>query len=231
MFSRRNTHSSLRSTVLEDWFTILPREKGHVFEAVVSRWECTYAMMSVSLNEALSLRASGELVCARQQVSIAAELLGRLSASLVSLCEILSARGKRIEVLPVVAPLNTDFFRGDTGQSAASWNVILHRVLLRDRSRFFQKLRILSATLDRLELEFHETAAEISEGASVDPGDSWARLDQLHYDFNTCLREAEVVLKAFLRLLPAEQLPALADEFDAPAVLKRLKPRLSRASV
>ena len=36
-------------------------------------------MMSVALDDALSLRARGELVCARQQVSVAADLLGRLA--------------------------------------------------------------------------------------------------------------------------------------------------------
>ncbi len=37
----------------------LPREKNLVFQTVVQRWECTYAMMSVALDDALSLRARG----------------------------------------------------------------------------------------------------------------------------------------------------------------------------
>ncbi|HKV04444.1 MAG TPA: hypothetical protein VJO53_04970 [Candidatus Acidoferrales bacterium] len=210
----------------------LPSEKTQVFEAVVHRWECTYAMMSVALDDALSLRARGELVCARQQVSIAADLLDRLASSLVSLCSALSARGRRIARLPVVEPLNSGFFRGNTGQSAASWNGILHHVLFSDRARFFHKLRILSDTLDQLEREFHEAAGDISKGLAEQPGASWDRLDSLHYDFNTCLRETEIVLKAFLRALPEEQLSALAGELDAPATPKRLrlKPRLSDAS-
>jgi len=45
------------------------------------------------------------------------------------------------------------------------------------------------------------------------------------------LREMEIVLKGFLRLLPAEQLSGLATELDAPPPVKRLraKPRLSGA--
>lgn len=221
-----------RRKVSDDWVTILPREKSQVFEAVVRRWECSYAMMSVALDEALSLRACGELVCARQQVSIANDLLARLSPSLISLCDTLSTRGRRLAKLPIVEPMNAEFFRGNTAQSAASWNGILHHVLFSNRSRFLHKLRILSDTIDQLAQEFHEAAGDISKGLAVQPVDCWERLDHLHYDFNTCLRETEVVLKSFLRTLPDEQLPALASELDAPPAPSRLrvKPRLSGAS-
>jgi hypothetical protein len=189
-------------------------------------------MMSVALDEALTLRASGELVCARQQVTIAADLFGRLAPSLVCLCATLSQRGQRLRKLPVVEPLNAGFFRGNTAQSAASWNGILHHILFSVRSRFFHKLRILSHALEQIEREFTEGAGDIAKGLSVRPGDSWQKLDNLHYDFNTCLRETEVVLKSFLRVLPDDQLPSLAGELDAPAVPKavRVKPRLSGAS-
>jgi hypothetical protein len=232
VFSRRKTARLRQRKVLDDWTAALPREKSQLYQVVVRRWECSYAMMSVALDEALSLRATGELVCARQQVTIAAGLLGRLAPSLISLCDTLAARGQLVAKFPVVEPMNTDFFRGNTGQSAASWNGILHHLLFGARSRFFHKLRILSHTLTQLENEFEEAASEISKGLSVQPGDCWQRLDTLHYDFNTCLRESEVVLKSFLRMLPEEQLPALARELNAPPPPKavRVKPRLSGAS-
>ncbi|HUA00631.1 MAG TPA: hypothetical protein VMB02_09890 [Candidatus Aquilonibacter sp.] len=210
----------------------MPREKGQVFDTVVRRWECAYAMMSVALDDALTLRARGELVCARQQVSVAADLLGRLSSTLVGLCDTISSRARHISRIPAVEPLNTEFFRGDTGQSAASWNGILHHLLFADRSRFFHKVRILSDTLEQLEREFHDAAGDISKGLSVEPADCWTKLDYLHYDFSTCLRETEIVLKSFLRSLPSDLLPAIATELDAPPPAKRLraKPRLSRAT-
>ena len=233
VFSRRpNTRpSNERRRVTEEWFTALPRDKGQVFDTVVRRWECAYAMMSVALDGALSLRARGELVCARQQVSVAADLMTRLSSTLVGLCDALSVRGRHIHRVPAVEPLNSEFFRGDTGQSAASWNGILHHLLFGDRSRFFHKLRILSDTLDQIEREFHDAASDISRGTSVEPADCWTKLDYLHYDFSTCLRETEIVLKSFLRSLPADQVPSLAAELDAspPAGRLRAKPRLSGA--
>jgi hypothetical protein len=211
----------------------MPRDKVQLYKVVVRHWECSFAMTSVALNEAFSLRASGELICARQQVSVAAGLLGRFAPILISVCDTLSMRGHHVAKFPVVEPLNAEFFRGDTGQSAASWNGILHHVLFSDRSRFFHKLRILSQTVEQLEGEFDEAASEISNGLSVQPGDCWQRLDDIHYDFNTCLCESEVVLKSFLRMLPDDQLSALASDLNAPLAPKfvRAKRRLSDASV
>lgn len=232
MLPRQNASQCAPRKVCEDWVAALPREKARTFEALVRQWECTYAMMSIALDDAVSLRSRGELICARQQVSIAGELLEPLAGALTSLCKTLSLRGRRLSRLPVVEPLNTTFFRGNTGRSAASWNAILHRVLFGNRSRFFHKLRILSDTIEQLAREFREAAGDISKGLAVQPHACWERLDCLHYDFNTCLRETEVVLKSFLRIFPAEQLPALNGELDTPLEPSRrpsLKPRFSRA--
>ena len=219
-------------SVSDDWMMALPREKNLVFQTVVQRWECTYAMMSVALDDALSLRARAELVCARQHVSVAAYLLDNLAHSLISFCETLSTRGRGARRLPAVAPLNAKFFRGNTGQSAASWNGILHHVLFGSRPRFFHKLRILSETIQHLEREFQDAAGDISTGLSVQPGDSWKTLDGLHYDFSTCLRETEVLLKSFLKTVPLDQLPGISADLDVPSELQPfgMKPRLSGAS-
>lgn len=223
MFPRREVMLTCRrAKVLEDWVRVLPSNKNQLFETVVRRWERGYAMMSVTLDDALSLRAQGELACARQQVSIASDLLGQLGAALTSLCGTLLVRGRMVSELPAVEPLKANFFRGDRAQSAASWNGILHRLSFRGRSRFFHKLRILSDTLQDLELEFQETAGDISKGLDTRPGDSWETLDFIHYDFSTCLRETEVLLKSFLRSLPEEQLPALARDLDAAPAAPRL---------
>jgi hypothetical protein len=192
-------------------------------------------MTSVSLDDAFSLRARGELVRARQQVSMSSDLLSRLSASLVAACGVLSDRGRHISNVPNVAPLNTENFRGETAQTAASWNEFLHRVLFASRSRYFQKLRILSETLQNLTREYTEAADDIAAGISVQPGGSWDKLECLHYDFTTCLRESEILVKSFLRALPGEQVAAFAAELDAAPVPERRpavapRARVSRAS-
>jgi hypothetical protein len=189
-------------------------------------------MMSVALDDSLSLRSRGELVCARQQVAVATSLLEALAASLTSFCRTLQYRGKSIAGLPAVKPLNPNFFRGNTAQSAASWNEIIHHLLFRRRSRFFHKVRILSDMLHELDHEFRESAGDIAKGMDTQPVASWLKLDDLHYDFNTCLRETEVMLKSFLRVLPSEQVPGLARDLDAVPMATPLpaKPRLSSAT-
>lgn len=189
--------------------------------------------MSIALDETLSLRSRGELVCAREQVSVAAALLGHLSKWLVSWCVTLVGCGKHMSNLPTVEPLKADFFRGDTGQSAASWNSHLHHVLFAKRSRFFHRPRILCDTLERLDREFNEVADEICSATSTKPTASWRLLDCRHYDFNTCMREAEGLLKSFLRALPAEQLAAFAVELHARPAERQTQVRqpLSRVPV
>jgi hypothetical protein len=208
--------SPSRRSVSDDWISALPRDKGQIFDVLVANWESVYAMMSVSLDDSLSLKARGELVCARQQVTVTAELFERVSSLLIAFCDVVGRHSRHLRSVPTVEPLNTDFFRGSTGQSAASWNVILHRVLFGDRSRFHHKVRILSGTLRRLDLEFRRASSVISRGASPHPAESWKALDCIHYDFNTCLRENEILLKSFLRALPVQNLGAFALEMGVP---------------
>lgn len=217
----------------DDWIAALPREKSRVFDVVVQSWECSYAMMSVALDSALSLRTRGQLVRARKQVSLAEALLTRHAKALVSACQIIIDHGHSVSELPPVEPLNTNFFRGNTAQSAASWNSILHHVLFGGRSRFLHKLRILSETMEQLGREFHDVACDISEGLTTEPCASWNTLGSLHYDINTCLGELEVVFKSFLRALPPEQLDAFSLELGAPPIQKhpQLQPTLSPATI
>jgi len=203
-----------------------------VFEIVVQRWECSFAMMSVALDSALSLRMQGKLVRARMQVSVATVLLSRLANSLIAACQTIIIQGHRLSELPAVEPLKAHFFRGDTGQSAASWNSILHHVLFAGRSRFLHKLRILSETMEHLGREFCGVAGDIAEGLTVEPCTCWDSLGSLHSDFNTCLCELEVVFKSFLRTLPPEQLRVFALQLDAASTQEQLqlKPAFSPAS-
>jgi hypothetical protein len=223
----RRKPAAARHSVTEDWIAPLPRDKAHVYETTVRQWESSFAMMSVALDGALSLRARGELVCARQQAFVSAELLVRVADALINACHALSSRGRHLSNLPLVEPLKTEFFRGETAQNAAHWNELLHHVLFANRSRFFQKLRILTDTVEHVVGEFDEAAEDLSQG--VQPADSWKTLDCLQYDFNTCLCESEVILKSFICALPAEQLAAFADELSPLPPTKSVRHRLKAA--
>lgn len=231
IFKRNGRNARTSPGVCDDWIRALPREKNNVFEGTVHRWECWYAMLSVALDDAISLRTRGKLVCARQQVGVSGDLLRRLSAMLVGFCESAGRRARRIDAIPAVEPMRQDFFRGEVAQSAASWNNVLHHVLFAGRSRFVYKVRILSSTIEQIERQFIATADAVSRGDSARPNDCWKNLDLLHYDFSTCLRETEIVLKSFLRALPNEQLEMFAAEIGAhvaPGPTKGLAGAVSR---
>ncbi len=191
--------------VREDWVAWLPAEKDGLFEATVNELEVFYWMLSVTLDEALSLRDTRTLVHARVQAGVSADLFDRLAARLLAALGALEEHGRHFGTLSNVVPLNPDFFRGETAQRMARRSSLLSRVLLSSRSKFFHKLRALAEMVEDLREEFREAAEELAEGISVQPGAHWQALDTLHYDLNTCLRETIVVLKSFLCALPDEE--------------------------
>jgi hypothetical protein len=203
-----------RRRVCQDWFSSLPREKSQLFDSVIQQWECSHAMMSVALSDALTLRSRGEIVCAREQVVMASDLLARLANILVSACRTIANYGRQNTSVPPVEPLKTSYFRGSSAKDAASWNSFLHIVLFRSRARFLQKLRILSGAIDGVSREFDQAVEELTV-YSLPADESWDTVDSLHYDLSTCLRELEVVFKSLLRALPSDHVPALAGDLSS----------------
>lgn len=223
---------SRRSSVADDWLFRLPEGKARVFASAQVQWGAAYGMLSVALDDAFALRASGKLVRARMQAANCDDLLDRLTVPMVTALAALESHARHFGTLPAIEPLNPSYFRGEFAQSVASRNRLLHLVLLSDRSRFFYKLRSLTSIVEQLAKEFHSAAAEIVEATSTQPGACWASLECLHYDLNTCLRETEVVFKSFLCALPSTELETLQVELEAPApvLLRRLRLGVSRAS-
>ena len=224
---RRNSSSS-RSSVQEDWAAWLPQDKHRFYESVVREWEDAYVVLSVALNEALAHRNQGELARAREGAEMAGAVVNRLAELLSAAYRTLEIRGRQLAAVPIVSPLNPEFFRGETAQQNAAWNQLLHRILFGSRSRYLHKLRVLEMTVNTAVDHFQETAQELADGVQIHPQESWSALDTLHYDLNTCLRESVVVLKSFLRALPDASLDGLRDELNASvsAVRDRVRPRV-----
>ncbi len=190
-------------SVEADWLRVLPVERQSLFAEQTEDWERSYAMFSVTLNDAMTARAQGELIRARQQVACAADLAKRLSHSLLPTLAALSGscRWKR---LPMVEPLQPSLFRGEVAQGVATWNAMLHWPLLARHWQFGLKLRVLRHAIEKTTSEFCEVAGDIAEGISVQPSRGWLSLEALHDDLNTMLREAFVTLKSFLCAVSAE---------------------------
>lgn len=233
MFWGKDRESAIsRSSVKEAWCARLPAEKNRIFDIVVRDWEEAYAIFSIPLDEAMALRSQSKLARARQCVEIAASVVIDLTAPLASSCLILEKWGHQLAAPPAVAALNPSFYRSEAARQYAQWNQLMHHVLFGSRSRFLHKVRVLEMSVSALGDEFHREANELSAGVHVHPDASWMRLDELHYDVNTSLRETVVVLKSFLLALPPKNLSLFHDELSAAASTAResLRPQVARVT-
>jgi len=221
-----------RKSVKEDWISWLPPEKQKTFQWAIHPCETAYTMLSITLNEALSLQAQGSLVRANLLIFNTEELLDRMTTPLLALLAGMNSHGRHFGTLSSVAALNPEFYRSETGQRAATWNALLSHVLLNDRSRLFHKLCALSNIVEELAGEYHDAAGQIIESSAAEEEQPWAAVEILHYDLNTCLREAIVILKCFLQALPESELAALRIEFakPVPKPVRHARPGILRAS-
>src|SRR5467141_4048925 len=216
--------SARGKSVKDDWRAWLPEEKAQVFHKQVHELESSYAMLSVSLDEAIELRQLGEPGKSLQAVGITSGLCKLLTQTLVGLLRALSEHAKHYGTIPNAAPLDPANFQGQKCQKSARLSSLLSHVLLSHRLQFLHKVNILVEMVDDLGEDYCLCAADLYDEVSLDPGKVWQLVDADHYDLNTCLREAIVLLKSFLLVLPADQL----DAFQQP-ILEQSKPRQTEA--
>ncbi len=203
---------SAKEWVHAEWISHLPGERQQLFRDVVLSLEATYTMMSVALDEAMRLRANGQLVQAREQAGVCGELGERLARKLGILIRGMQQHGENMSELPLVLPLTAANFRHSEARLTVGLQWVLHNLMPSTRLRFFHKLRVLGSAMDGLARKFKATAADIAENSSVRPTAAWQELDHFHYDLNTCLREAIVTLKCFLRGMGADQFAIFQQE-------------------
>jgi len=214
--------------VRDEWLARLTTDQEQVFRAAEARLEVSYLMLSVTLDEALGLRRQQELARARAQTRMCGALVEKLSLRLLEASRALESHARHYGTHPVVAPLDPDTFRRLESQRAAGWNALLHGVLFAGRARWFHKLETLQRIVQDSCDEFCAAAAELNAGTTVDPAEEWGALEAIHDDMNTCLREMVVMIKCFLRALPAEEVTPFrqrletAGETESPARIATL---------
>jgi hypothetical protein len=195
-------------TVKDDWQAWLTDEKDQVFRSQVHQLEVCYNMLSVSLDEALALRQGGRLAKASLAVCVTPDLCNRFAHPLVGLLWALSEHAKHHGTVPNAAPLDPANFQGARGQRAARISSLLCRILFSERIQFLNKISTLGEMVDDLNHDFCAAATGIANRGSLDSDSEWLTVDAAHYDLNTCLREAIVLLKSFLMVLPDSELEA-----------------------
>jgi hypothetical protein len=197
---------SRRSSVQEDWSTWLPPAKAEAFESCVRQLETFYAMFSVSLDEALELRRTGKSGQSCRAIFVIPALCARLARNVEGLLRTLGEHAKHFGIIPNTAPLDASNFRGSREQRTARMNDLLSHVLLTQRSQFLHKVDTLEEMVLCIRKHFCEVASDLGSGVSEEPSSDWRALDDAHFDLNTCLREAIVLLKSFIVVLPDDQL-------------------------
>jgi len=209
----------------------LPAAHDRVFRWAAGELDASYAMLSVTLNDAIAVRQDGELRKAQLEVGFCAQLVERFAAPLAATIQALEAHARYYGTLPNTAPLNPAYFRFPRSQRTAWMQAMLCRVLFSERSQFFHKLHALKELVDCLASDFCKAAAELADGTSTNPVELWEAVDSYHYDLNTCLRETLVIMKSFLRVLPEDELGAFRKALEAPAQPRETVPRAPRAPV
>jgi len=208
------------ASVEKDWRTWLPQEQEKVFRIHVQELESNYTMLSISLNEALELRREQRIGQSLQAVRFSSELCLLLTGPLGGLLHALYEHAKHYGTIPNAAPLDPANFQGQKSQKSARLSNLLSRVLLSHRLQFLHKVSILGDMVEDLGTDYCLCATELSDETSEDPRRMWELVDADHYDLNTCLREAIVLLKSFLLVLPADQIGPFQQ-----TILEQSKPR------
>jgi hypothetical protein len=169
--------------------------------------ETPYMMLSVMLDEAVSLHNVGSLMSAMQSVSILSPLCGGLTGHLQELLRVLEQYVEYHALAPNVRPLSAANFLGQNSKYAAYKSSAVSSVLFPPQARFLNKIETLRKLVCALGVEFCDAAEELScDGPTAEHLDLWRKLNTGHFDLNTCVRELMVMPKSFLRALPEDQL-------------------------
>jgi hypothetical protein len=224
--------SARGSSVQQDWRVWLPEQKAQIFHKLQHDLESLYYMFSVSLNEAIELKHIGLLARSLEALAMASELCERLTHSLAGTLQALLEHAKHYGTVPNAAPMNPGNYQGQTSQRSARICGLLNRVMLSHRLQFLHKVSTLEEMVEDLGRAFRTTAGDLADGLSTDTERMWNEVDADHYDLNTCLREAIVLFKSFLVVLPVAEVGAfehtVGEQFKAPADSRTVRQRAIR---
>jgi hypothetical protein len=199
-------------------FASLPGETHQAYDQAVGNLEICYSMMSVALDEAFYQRERCELVRARAQAGVAAELARRLEGHMLRLLYWLRKCGSQIQwrggLKKSEPPLGASEFRHAAGHDAVRAEDLFRWLMWTERLRYMQELRALQAAVKETTKSFHLNALDIAEGTCVQPRECWQELNKLHGDLNTCIGRAEGLLRFVLEALPPEHLSPLLRELS-----------------
>lgn len=193
-------------SVREDWFAWLPNEMDRLFDATRGDLESSNVILSITLDEALSLCERREFERAMEYSEVFADLFDRLANRLSLVVHTIREHGSHFGTLPHVTPLASSNFRGSTAQRISTMSALLGKAVFSSRMRFFHKLNSLDEIITDLQRDTRSIVVKAAQGSPVFSERAWRELEVRGYDLNTCVGETTVVLKSFFCALPAEEL-------------------------
>ncbi len=179
-----------------------------LFDATRGELESCNIILSIALDEALSLCELKDYERARECSIVFAGLFDRLAMRLRVVNRTVKEHGSHFGTLPNVTPLAQSNFRGATAQRISAISSLLAKFVFSGRTRFFHKLNSLEEIIEDLQKETRAIVDDLAEEDSPRPDRAWRELEVLAYDLNTCMGETTVVLKSFFCALPADELEA-----------------------
>jgi hypothetical protein len=188
-----------------------------LFDATRNELECSNAILSITLDEAISLCKEGQFGSAKQRAIVFAGLFDRLAVRVCQIIQALKEHGARFGTLPHVVPLAPGNFRGETAQRVSFMDQMLAKVLFRERTRFFHKLYSLDEIVAELQKQASAQVGGMAAGDFSVTERAWQQLEILEYDLNTCMSETSIVLKSFFCALSSDQLDAFQQKLASPA--------------
>ncbi len=111
MLEARVSRVRRTGTVQEDWVAWLPEAKDQLFAFTRKDLEVSYVILSVVLDDTLTLCKQDRVPPTREQAAIVADLFDRLAGHLRRVLRALYGHGCQFGTLPNVAPLRPDCFR------------------------------------------------------------------------------------------------------------------------
>jgi hypothetical protein len=208
-------------SVREDWFAWLPNEMDRLFDATRGELESSNVIVSITLDEALSLCERREFDRALEYCEVFADLFDRLAQRLSLVIHTVKEHGSHFGTLPKVTPLSSSNFRGATAQRISTMSALLAKAVFSSRTRFFHKLNSLEEIIKDLQRETRLIIAKAEQGSPLNADRAWRELEIRGYDLNTCTGETTVILKSFFCALPPEELGSFRRQLVAlvPALL------------
>jgi hypothetical protein len=204
---RTEPHLGPGASVEVDWFGELPAAHLHAFRAYEKEIETSYLILSVMLDEAISLRYSGSLTDSFRVLILVSTLCGRLTILLEDILGPLAAHSKAHGTIPSVAAFSPADFKSARGQRRALKSLLLHQALGSQQAQFHSKIHALRGMIAHIGNNFRTAADDLASREAITYTTRlWASLEAGHFDLNTCLRESVISLKCFLRVLPDDQL-------------------------